>query len=89
MPFENLRPGPRERSTSRIMHKLADHKHEEIAESHRRVRRPCAGCYAQIKQQQSKEASNETANKVKTFCSDCDKFYWFDCFNEKHHGVNL
>ena len=87
MPFENLKPGPRERSTSRIKRKLADHKLEEIEESDRDVRRRCADCYAKIRQQKSKEASNATAKKVKTFCSDCDKFYCLGCFNEKHHAT--
>jgi hypothetical protein len=87
VPFEDLKPGLRERSTSRMKRKLADHKLEEIEGSDRDVRRRCAGCYAKIREQQSKEASNATTKKVKTFCSDCDKFYCLSCFNEKHHAM--
>lgn len=89
MPFENLKLGPRERSTSRIKRKLMDHKREEIEESDRDVRRRCADCYIKIKQQQSKGTNDATANKVKAFCSDCDKLHCFSCCNEKHRGVNL
>jgi hypothetical protein len=64
---------------------VADHKLEEIEGSDRDVQRRCAGCYEKIRQQQSSEASNATAKKIKTFCSDCDKFYCLSCFNEKHH----
>jgi hypothetical protein len=87
VPYENLKPDPRERSTSQTKRKLADRKLKEIKESDRDVRRRCAGCYAKIRQQKSKEASNATAKKVKTFCSDCDKFYCLGCFNEKHHAM--
>jgi hypothetical protein len=41
----------------------------------------------EIRQQQSREASNTTAKKIKTFCSDCDKFYYLSCFNDKHHAM--
>ncbi len=44
VPFENLKPDSRERSTSQAKHKLADHKLEEKEGSTRDVRRRCAGC---------------------------------------------
>jgi hypothetical protein len=50
----------------------------------RNVRRRCVGCYEKIRQQQSREASVTAAKRVKTFCSDCDKFFCVDCFKEKH-----
>jgi hypothetical protein len=25
--------------------------------------------------------------KIKTICSDCDKFFCLDCFNNKHHAM--
>ena len=87
VPFENLKPGPRERSTSRMKRKLADHTLEEIEGSDCDVRRCCVGCYAKIRQQQSKEASNATVKKVNTLRSDCDKFYCLGCLNEKHHPM--
>ena len=87
MPFEKLKPGPRQQSTSQTKRKLADHKLEEKEGSARDVRRRCAGCYEKIREQQSREASNAAAKKVKTFCSDCDKFFCLDCFNEKHHAM--
>jgi hypothetical protein len=37
--------------------------------------------------QQSREASNAAAKKVKTFCSDCDKFFCLECFNDKHYAM--
>ena len=43
VPSENLKPGPREQSTSYLMRKLADHKLEEKQVSAREVRRRCAG----------------------------------------------
>ena len=45
MPFEKLKPGPRQQSTSRSKRKLADHKLEEKKGSDRDVRRRCVGCY--------------------------------------------
>ena len=87
LPLENVKPGPKEHSTSQTKRKLADHKLEESEESNRHIRRRCASCYEKIRQQQSREASNVTAKKIKTFCSDCDKFYCFDSFNEKQHAV--
>jgi hypothetical protein len=84
VPYENVKPGPRERSTSQTKRKLADHKLEEIEGSARDVRRRCVGCYEKIRQQQSREASAASAKKIKTFCPDCDKFFCLDCFNERH-----
>ena len=88
-PIEKLRHGPRQQSASSSKHKLTDHKLQEIEASTRDVRRRCAGCYEKIRQQQSKEASNATAKKIKTFCSDCDKFFCLDCFNEKHYAAEV
>ena len=84
MPFEKLKPGPRLKPTNQMKLKLVDHKLEEKEGSARDVRRPCAGCYEKISQQQSREAGHAAAKKVKTFCPDCDKFFCLDCFNEKH-----
>ena len=50
----------------------------------RNVGRRCAGCYEKGREEQSREASNAAAKKVKTFCSDCDKFFCLECFNDKH-----
>jgi len=75
MSFEKLKSGPRQKSTSHSKSKLADHKFEEKEGSARIVQRCCADCYEKIKQQQSREASNATAKKIKTFCSDCDKLF--------------
>jgi hypothetical protein len=86
-PFEKLKPGPRKQSSSCSKRKLADHKLEEKEGSDCDVRRRCAGCYEKIRQQQAREASNATAKKIKTLCSDCDKFYCLGCFNEKHHAM--
>ena len=44
VPFENLKSGRRERSTSQTKHKLADQKLKEMEGSARNVRRHCAGC---------------------------------------------
>ena len=87
MPFEKLKPGPRQQSTSHSKRKLADHKLEQLERSTRDGRRRCAGCYEKNRQEQSREARNATAKKIKTFCSDCDKFFCLDCFNEKHHAT--
>jgi len=70
-----------------LKRKLGDHKLEEMEGSARNVRRRCAGCYEKSGEQQSREASLATAKKIKTFCSDCDKFFCLDCFNEKHHSM--
>jgi hypothetical protein len=87
MPFEKLKPGPRQKSTSQVKRKLADHKLEEKEGSARDVRRRCAGCYEKIRRQQSREASTVTTKKIKTFCSDYHKFFCLDCFNEKHEAM--
>ena len=71
VPYENLKPGPRERSTTQTKRKL-----EQMEGSARDVRRRCVDCYGQIRQQQSREANAATAKKVKTFC--------LDYFNEKY-----
>jgi hypothetical protein len=84
VPYENLKPGPRQRPTSQTKRKLADHKLEEMEGSVRDVRRRCVGCYEKIRQQQSREASATAAKRIKTFCPDCDKFFCLHCFNEKH-----
>lgn len=84
MPFEQLKPGPRQKSISQTKRKLADHKLEEKEGSARDVRRRCAGCYEKISQQESREVGHAAAKKVKTFCPDCDKFFCLDCFNQKH-----
>ena len=85
VPSENLKPGPREQSISYLKRKLADHKLEEKEGSAREVRRRCAGCHEKIREEESREPSLTVANKIKTFCADCDKFYCLHCFNEKHY----
>ena len=87
VPYENLKPGPRERSKSETKRKLADHKLEEKEGSTRNVGRRCTGCYAKGRAERSREASNAAAKKVKTFCSDCDKFFCLECFNDKYYAV--
>ena len=84
MPFEELKPGPRQKSVSQTKYKLADHKLEEKERSARDVRRRCAGCYEKLGQQQPRETSATTAKRIKTFCPDCDQFFCVFCFNEKH-----
>jgi hypothetical protein len=37
--------------------------------------------------QQPREASYAAAKKVKTFCSDCNKFFCLECFNDKHYTM--
>ena len=49
VPFEQLRPGPRQKSTRQTKRKLTDHKLEEKEGSARDVRRQCAGCYEKIR----------------------------------------
>ena len=87
VPYENLKPGPRERSTSQTKRKLADHKLEEKEGSTRNAGRQCTGCYAKGRAEQSREASNAAAKKVKTFCSDCDKYFCLECVNDKHYAM--
>ena len=67
--------------------KLADHKFKEKEGSTRNVGRRCTGCYAKRRAQQSREASRAAAKKVKTFCSDCEKFFCLECFNDKHYAM--
>jgi len=84
MPFKNLKPGLRQQSTSHLRCKPVNHKLKEIEGSARNVRRRCAGFYEKLRQQQSRETSAATAKRIKAFCRDCDKFFYLDCFNEKH-----
>ncbi len=86
-PIEKLKPGPKQQSAIHSKRKLADHKLEEKDGSTRNVGRRCAGCYANGRAQHSREASNAAAKKVKTFCSDCDKNFCLECFNDKHHAM--
>ena len=51
VPYENLKPGPRESSTGRTKRELADHKLEEMEKPARGVRRRCVSCYEKIRQQ--------------------------------------
>lgn len=87
MPFEKLKPGVRQKQTGQAKRKLADHMLVEKEGRGRDIRRRCVGCYEKIRQQQSREASNATAKKIKTFCSDCNAFFCLDCFNEKHYPL--
>jgi hypothetical protein len=86
-PIEKLKPGPRQQSASHSKRKLADHKLEEKKGSDRDVRRRCVGCYEKNREQQSREACHSTTKRIKTFCSDCNKFFCLDCFNEKHYAM--
>jgi hypothetical protein len=74
-------------SASHLKRKLADHKLEEKEGTARDVRRRCAGSYEKNREQQSREACHTTTKKIKTFCSDCNKFFCLDCFNEKHYSM--
>jgi hypothetical protein len=87
MPMEKLKPGPRQQSASHSKRKLADHKLEEKEGSTHNIDRRCTGCYAKRRAQQSREASRAAAKKVKTFCSDCEKFFCLECFNDKHYAM--
>jgi len=87
MAIEKLKPGPRQQAASHSKRKLVDHKLEEKEGSVRDVRRRCAGCYEKIRKQNSREASAMAAKSIKTFCSDWDKFFCLDCFNEKHFST--
>jgi hypothetical protein len=87
MPMEKLKPGPRQKSASHSKRKLADHKLEEKEGSTRNVGRRCTGCYAKRRAQQSRETSRAAAKKVKSFCSDCEKFFCLECFNDKHYAM--
>ncbi|CAF1609126.1 unnamed protein product [Adineta ricciae] len=74
VPSKNLKPGPRQQSTSSLKRKLADHKLEGMEGSTCNVRRCCVGCYEKNREQQSRAACHSTTKKIKTFCSDCNKF---------------
>ena len=71
---EKLKPGPRQQPASHSKDKLVDHKFAEKEGSARNVSRQCTGCYAKGRALHSREASRTAAKKVKTFCSDCNKF---------------
>jgi len=75
MPFEDIKPGPRPQSKSYLKCKLVDHKLQEKEGSARNVRRRCAGCYEKNREQQSREACHATTKRIKTFWSDCNKFF--------------
>ena len=83
---DNSKPGPRERSKSQTKRKLADHKLGDKEGPTHNVGRRYTSCYAKGKAEQSREASNAAAKKVKTFCSDCDKFV-LSVLNEKHYTM--
>ena len=87
MLFEKLKSSPTQKSATQSKLKLANHILEEKEGSTRNVGKCCTGCYAKRRAQQSREASCAAAKKVKTFCSDCDKFACLDCFNKKHHAM--
>ena len=74
-PSENLKSGSREGSTSQMKRKLADHKLAEKEGPTRNVARRYTGCCTKERAEQSREASNAAAKKVKTFCSDCEKCF--------------
>ena len=82
-PSENLKPGPRERSTSQMTRKLADHKLEGKEGFTSNVGRRCTDCYAKGRVEQSRETNNAAAKKVKTFCSACYNFFCPERFNDK------
>ena len=84
VPYENLKPGPRQRSASQTKRKLAHLKLEEMEGSAHDVRRRCVGCHEKIRQHQSTEASATAAKRIKAFCPDFDKFFCLDCSNGKH-----
>ena len=87
MPFEKLKPGPRQQSTSHSKRKLADHKLEEKTGSDHDLRRRCVGCYEKNREQQLREAFHSTTKRIKTFCSDCNNFFCLDCFSKKHYAM--
>ena len=87
VPYENIKPGPRERSTSQMKRKLADHKLEEMEGSARDVRRRCVSCYEKVRRQQSREASAASAQKINTLYLGCDDFSRLDFFNERHFAM--
>ena len=85
--IEKLKPGPRQQPARHSKCKLAVHKLEEKEGSTRNVGTRCTGCYAKGRAEQPREASNAAAKKVKTFCSDCDKFFCLECFNDKRYAM--
>ena len=88
MPFEKLKPDPRQKSTGQTKCKLVDHKLEETKAPARDIRRRCAGRYEKVRQQQqSKATSHMAANKIKALCPNCEKSFCLNCFNEKYHAV--
>ncbi len=87
MPFEKLKPGLRQQPASHLKRKLTDHRLEEKEGPARDVPRRCVGCYEKIRQQQSREANATAAKRIKTFCSDCDKYFYLGCFNEEHYSI--
>ena len=87
MPLEKLKLGPQRLSPIRTERKLADHKLEEKEGPMRNIGRRCTGCYAKGRIQRSREASYAAAKKVKTFCSDCEKCFCLECFNDKHYAM--
>lgn len=78
----------RERSTNQTKRKLADHKLEEQEGSTRDVGSRCTGCYAKRRVEQSRSASNASAKKLKIFCSDCDKYFCLQCFNDRYCALD-
>ncbi|CAF1656880.1 unnamed protein product, partial [Adineta ricciae] len=64
VPFENLKPGPKQQPTNERKRKHTDHLLEEMKGTARNGRRRCVGCYEKIRQQQSREASAITAKRM-------------------------
>ena len=86
-PFEKLKPGVKQEPAAQAKRKLADYKFEEKKGSAHDVRRRCVDCYEKNMEQQSREACHSTTKRIKTFCSDCNKFFCLDCFNGKHYAM--
>jgi hypothetical protein len=59
MPFDKLKPGPRQQSASYSKYKLADHKLEEKEGPARIVRRHCANCNEKIREHQEKRVMRQ------------------------------
>ena len=87
IPFENVKPAPRELSTSQTKGKFRDRKLEEKQGSDRDVRKRCVGCYAENREQQSREACHATTKRGKLSVLIATNFFCLDCFNEKHHSM--
>jgi hypothetical protein len=64
-PYENLKPGSSDRSTSQTMCKLVDHKLEEKEGSTRYVGRRFTDCYAKGRAKKAREVSYAAAKKSK------------------------